>query len=95
MEGVDIQVEKIGDKYAVKISGKGIYDYDRVLNFGYGSKVNDTRSAGQRGESSKIVLGNFLYSRGADYVKYSASKWELDFTADKTKKRQNQKLCKP
>ncbi len=86
MEGVDIQVEKVGDKYAVKISGKGIYDYDRVLNFGYGSKVNDTRSAGQHGEGSKIVLGNLLYSRGADHVKYSAGKWELDFTADKTKK---------
>ena len=86
MEGVDIQVEKVGDKYNVKISGKGIYDYDRVLNFGYGSKVNDTRSAGQHGEGSKIVLGNLLYSRGADHVKYSAGKWELDFTADKTKK---------
>ncbi len=86
MEGVDIQVEKVGDKYAVKISGKGIYDYDRVLNFGYGSKVNDARSAGQHGEGSKIVLGNLLYSRGADHVKYSAGKWELDFTADKTKK---------
>ena len=86
MEGVNIQVEKVGDKYAVKISGKGIYDYDRVLNFGYGSKANDTRSAGQHGEGSKIVLGNLLYSRGADHVKYSAGKWELDFTADKTKK---------
>lgn len=86
MEGIDIHVEKVGNKYNVKISGKGIYDYDRVLNFGYGSKVNDTRSAGQHGEGSKIVLGNLLYSRGADHVKYSAGKWELDFTADKTKK---------
>lgn len=86
MEGVDIKVEKVGEKYAVKISGKGLYDYDRVLNFGYGSKANDTRSAGQHGEGSKIVLGNLLYSRGAEHVKYSAGKWELDFTADKTKK---------
>ena len=89
MEGVSISVEKRGNKYAVKIGGRGIFDYDRVLDFGGGSKggqskeyvygiqSGDPESAGHHGEGSKVIAGNLLCTRGSGYVRYASGDWVL------------------
>lgn len=94
LEGVSIDVVKKGDKYAVTISGKGIFDYQRVLDFGAHSTLenategtfinensynpDDSRRAGKYGEGSKVLTGNLISNYGADFVRYRSGDWILD-----------------
>ena len=93
LEGVSIDVVKKGDKYAVTISGKGMFDYQRVLDFGAhstadnastteakrrGANPDDSRRAGKYGEGSKVLTGNLICNYGSDYVRYRCGDWVLD-----------------
>ncbi|MCQ2740126.1 MAG: hypothetical protein MJ237_07865 [bacterium] len=93
LEGVSIDVVKKGDKYAVTISGKGIFDYQRVLDFGAhstednattgaaqrkGANLDDSRRAGKYGEGSNVLTGNLICNYGSDYVRYRCGDWVLD-----------------
>ena len=81
LEGVTISVKDLGNgQYSIKIDGKGLYDYDRLLDWGDSSKPDKPRSAGYNGEGTKIIAGNLLLTKGASSVKYSAGEWELAFS---------------
>ena len=78
LEGVDINIVKKGDRYIVKISGKGIYDHKQVTKLGL--NAHTPKDAGKYGEGLKVMFTTLLDSRGATYVRHSSGDWVVNLT---------------
>ena len=80
LEGVTIDVQKVGTKYKVRISGKGTYDYGYLDALGAGSgDVDPTKLGRQFGEGAKIAALSLLTRAGVKYVKFASGEWDMTF----------------
>lgn len=80
MEGVGINVVKNPDgTYAVRITGEGHYDYSHLESLGDSTKDNESSSAGNFGEGTRIVAANLLSKLETTEVKYACGDWKMTF----------------
>lgn len=82
LDGIEVQIKKIGNNYTVKIESKATYDYQRLLHYGGGTKSNDIYSTGGRGEGTKVLALSLLRDYAFSQVRYSSNDWQLDFTLE-------------
>lgn len=79
LEGVKFDIQKIHDKYKVRISGDSTYSYDKIKNIGDSTKSGDLYSAGGFGEGSKVISASMLNKLDTTYVKYGSSDWNITY----------------
>lgn len=80
LDGVGFLAEELPNgHYKVKISGNGVFNYDKLRLMGDTTKTSDLYDAGGFGEGSKIVIANMLANNNADEIKFRSADWELVF----------------
>ncbi|MBQ3641303.1 hypothetical protein II906_05205, partial [bacterium] len=80
LDGVEISAEKQPDgKTKIKISGKALYDFEKLQDFGSGNKIENPYNAGGFGEGSRILVANLIGKKEAETITYSSADWRLTF----------------
>lgn len=79
MEGVSVEVVKVGDKYKVRVTGNGTYDYRLLEETGASDKPDYSQSGGHYGEGAKVAAVSLLNKDDVDFVQYGCGEWVKTF----------------
>ncbi len=81
LEGTKLVVKREGDRFVIRIVGKGEYDPEKAIKYGGSGKQDGTgNSAGKHGEGLKVIALIGLRDHGCDQVSFSSRNWLLEYT---------------
>jgi len=83
LDGIDIDITHEDEKEQISIKGDESYDYRRLIGFGLSEKADKERSAGGKGEGTRMMALQMLRDWDFEKVVFGADDWELEFYLDK------------
>lgn len=80
LDGIGFLAEELPNgHYRIRISGNGVFDYDKLRLLGNTTKTSNLADAGGFGEGSKVVIANMLANGNAEEIIFRSADWELIF----------------